>query len=401
MMNRMTLGFLAVTLFAGAGFGEMMDGVRTDLAEGRLEACCELDLSPCWEKMFPQDEGILWSSLGWDDAAEAPNGKFVTLQLIPQITGLPQPLTDELLVGHRQTFVWAPGHPQNQVYNIRHVVNNGTVVETLDAYFRWIHGVVPTAEQLRSAVKHADGYPQYYTIQYDPDAPWFLIGGESEGIEVSGGEGQCVITVVKSGRLSFDYALDGGTCMVSIDGGAPVSLVASTDWTGGEFEIDGSRQHTIVFSATVGAEGFARLKGVVWSEVDYDRRTDGIGVRGVQMDLREGVRVIRSRDELLPFVYSSTNFTGLAEADEQSVARITVVGLEGEGDELEEWEPVPGTEKVLKKDTVGDGQVVWHGRTGVWKAVFEIRAEDDVVHTETAIFDMRQLRTPGFVLYLY
>lgn len=398
MTNRMALGFFAVTLLAGTVFGEVMDGVRTDLAKGRLAEFCELDLSPCWEKAFAQDEDILWSSLGWGDVADAPNGKSVTLQLVPQSTGQVQPLTVEPLVGHRQIFVWSPGDVTKQLYTVRHVVNNGTVVETLNAYFSYRNGAAPSEAEMKYAVKLPDGQPQHYTIRSDLSAPWFLIGGAGDGIQVSDGEGNCLVTVSGFGKLTFDYALDGGACTVSIDGGEPVALAEAANWTDGEFAISGLGQHTILFSVAAGEDGFARIKGVMWA--DFDRRTDGIGVRGVQMDLREGVRVIRSRDELLPFVYSSTNFTGLAEADGQSVARITVVGLEGEGDALEEWEPVPGTEKVLKKDTVGEGRVVWYGRKGVWKAAFEIRTEGDVVHTETAIFDMRQLRTQVFFLYI-
>ena len=125
------------------------------------------------------------------------------------------------------------------------------------------------------------------------------------------------------------------------------------------------------------------------------------GVLGpIVLDLREGALVILKCADLFPFVYSSTNFTGLAGTDARSVARITITRLQGEGDDLESWTPVPNTEKVLQTDVAGEGSVVWHGRKGVWKAEFTIRTEGQEVIRQPRILDLRNYVGPGLVLFV-
>ena len=125
------------------------------------------------------------------------------------------------------------------------------------------------------------------------------------------------------------------------------------------------------------------------------------GVLGpIVLDLREGALVILKCADLFPFVYSSTNFTGLAGTDARSVARITITRLQGEGEDLESWTPVPNTEKVLQTDVAGEGSVVWNGRKGVWKAVFTILTEGQEVIPQSRILDLRNYVGSGLVLFV-
>jgi len=118
-----------------------------------------------------------------------------------------------------------------------------------------------------------------------------------------------------------------------------------------------------------------------------------------RVDLREGIRVLHDRAELLPFTYSHTNFVGVTGATAESVARVSVARLAPDEptDDLSLWtNVVAGTERVLREEA-GESTVVWHGRTGVWQARFDILNGENVLRTETAVFDMRDLRG-GFVL---
>ena len=125
------------------------------------------------------------------------------------------------------------------------------------------------------------------------------------------------------------------------------------------------------------------------------------GVLGpIVLDLREGALVILKCSDLFPFVYSSTNFTGLAGTDARSTARITITRLQGEGDDLESWTSVPNTEKVLLADVAGEGSVAWHGRKGVWKAELTILTEGQEARRQTRILDLRNYVGPGLVLFV-
>ena len=58
---------------------------------------------------------------------------------------------------------------------------------------------------------------------------------------------------------------------------------------------------------------------------------------------------------------------------------------------------MPGTFRELVKKP-GEAAVKWHPRKGVWLATFDILNADASIHRETALFDLRNARSFGFVL---
>ena len=46
----------------------------------------------------------------------------------------------------------------------------------------------------------------------------------------------------------------------------------------------------------------------------------------------------------------------------------------------------------------GESSVIWTPERGIWKAVFEILSGEEVVHCESAIFDMHRLGNTGIVI---
>ena len=118
----------------------------------------------------------------------------------------------------------------------------------------------------------------------------------------------------------------------------------------------------------------------------------------VKLDSRSGVRVVMQRSDIFPFAFSQTNFTGIASADAQSVATISVIQLSGEGEDVSEWtQEIDGTRQVLMSDR-GEGTVKWSPKRGVWRAEFAIRNEDAILHEESALFDLRHL-AQGIVIF--
>lgn len=118
----------------------------------------------------------------------------------------------------------------------------------------------------------------------------------------------------------------------------------------------------------------------------------------VKLDSRSGVRTVIGLSEIFPFAYSQTNFTGVAGADAQSRATVSVAQLSGEGEDVSAWtQEVAGTRRVLISAS-GEGTVKWSPTRGVWRAEFVIRNGDEVVHEESAFFDLRRLAT-GLVIF--
>lgn len=81
----------------------------------------------------------------------------------------------------------------------------------------------------------------------------------------------------------------------------------------------------------------------------------------------------------------------------QFSARITVVQVTGEGDDVSTWtEEVPGTAKTLMQ-RADEGEVAWYAQRGVWRVTFELLfgTEKYLFHTETQVFDLRQLGVDG------
>ena len=406
------IGTMALAAVSAVGYCDTVVGSG---GEGTVEGTgaitqCALDLSDVWDKRNVNDEPILWSSLGWEDVAEEESGKTVTLQLVPLSEGEAQTLM-EAQTGYKQTFVWTPGGVTKQVYNIRHVVVGGSPLETdLNAYFSFENydHVAPSEADVRAAIAAKDG--SGYGFANDPNNWWNLAGGPGEGIEAPQGESVFTFTVNGHGTFFFDYALDGGTWTVSVDGVSVKTLAEAADWTTSGLSLEGLRAHMVVFSTDLPESGdFAALRNVRWVDEDWSSSA-GAG-SGTAVDLRTNdVLVVKRSDELMPFAWSSTNFTGNAlvkntgfiTIDPQSLVSVRVVQVTGEGDDLSKWtSEVAGTERTLVAEKQGEGTVKWkHVKAGVWKAELVIKTNDSETYRETRILDLRKYAGPGLILFV-
>ena len=407
-----TIGAVVLATFTAVGYGD--DAVVCDGAERGVYGTGAivqgaLDLSDVWDRRNVADEPILWSSLGWEDVAEAESGKTVTLQLVPLSAGGEQTLGSKMK-GHRQTHVWTPGEVTKQVYNIRHIVIGGSPLETdLNAYFSFknYERMAPLESDVRAAIAAKDG--SRYRIVNDPDNWWELVGGPDEGIAAPQGVSVFTFTVEGRGTFFFDYTLGGGSWIVKVDGVAVRTMDAATDWMCAELPMDERIvTHVVEFVTELSNGDTAALKNVRW--VDADDRFGGGQCSDGATDLREGVLVLRRPNDLMPFTWSSTNFTGNAlvkdtgfvSIDPQSVASVRVVQVTGAGEDVSQWTTeVAGTETTLVAERQGEGTVKWkHVKPAVWKAELVIETPAGEAYRETRILDLRNYSGPGLVLFV-
>ena len=409
---RRTIGAIALTAVAAVGYGDdvVADAEEEIVGAGAI-AQGALDLSDVWNRRIANAESILWSSLGWEDVAEEESGKTVTLQLIPRQEGKTQTLGSGL-TGHRQTYVWTPGKVTKQVYNIRHVVVGGSPMETdLNAYFSFENcdQEAPSAADMHAAIRVDEGTGLNCCIANDADNWWTLTGGSGEGILAPQGESEFKITVEGNGHFRFDYALDGGTWTVKVDGATVRTMDATTDWKGAELLVDGVLvTHVIEFMTELSGGDSAALKNVRWIDMDdcFGGGQGGVGA----VDLRAGVLDVRRSNELMPFTWSSTNFTGVIEIgpgetqkiNPQSVASVRVVQVTGAGDDVSQWTTeVAGTETTLVAELQGEGTIKWrHVKPAVWKAELVIAPPAGEAYRETRILDLRKYSGQGLVLFV-
>ena len=370
-----------------------------------------LNLSDVWDKRDTKPEPIVWSSLGWDAEAEAESGKTVALQLEQLQSGESVVLADNL-VGHCQTYTWTPQNISKQVCVLRHVVSKGSPMEMLTARFSFENydDLPPAESDVRLAIRPADRFGCAYDFTNDEENWWSLIGGPGEGIAAPSGTSEFLFALDGNGTLSFDYTLGGGTWTVFVDDVQVRTLETAVDWEALALDCGGGKPHTIRFVTVLSDESaFARLRNVRWTEEDW--RSAAGACAEMAVDLRtNAVRVIRY-GEMLPFTYSSTNFTGDAwikstgfkKIADGSVASVRVVQVTGEGGDVSQWmTEVASTEQVLVPETPGEGCVVWKKgiMRAVWKAEFTIKTSGSVVHTETSILDLRKYRVGGMLIFL-
>ena len=412
-ISKRTFGAAALAAVAAVGYGDdavIADGAGREVDGTSAIVQCALDLSDVWDKRSFNSEKILWSSLGWEDAAEAEGGKTVTLQLVSSSGDDPQTLASGLK-GHRQTYVWTPDGVANIVYDLQHIVVGGSPLETLNAFFSFENAsrVAPSVADVRAAIGSDDGTGWDFGIANDAENWWDLAGGPGEGIEAPEGASVFTFTVNGRGTFSFDYALVGGVWAVKVDGVEVRTMDAAADWTGAELPMDERFvTHVIEFATDLSGGGSAAIKNVCWVDVD-DRFGGGQGGDAV-VDLREGVLVVKRSDELMPFAWSSTNFTGNAlvkntgfiSIDPQCVASVRVVQVTGAGEDVSQWTTeVAGTETTLVAERQGEGTVKWkHVKPAVWKAELVIAPPAGEPYRETRILDLRNYAGPGLVLFV-
>lgn len=406
MNVRRTICAVALAAVSAVGYGRE----KVVVGEGAVLQG-SLDLREAWEITDADLIDVPYSSVGWD-VLENGNSATVTLELAPQDGGGAAIVVASGLAG-RGTNRWDVSGVANQSYVLRHLVlrSGQTVepIETLQAcliFNRTSAVLLKTVEAVAAAVFSDDGRNgRPCAIAGMSGGFWEAFGLDGEGIVSPASETATLTFSVESiGTFAFDYVrADGGELTVAVDGGEPQTMDAAADWTAAEFSIGVSGVHAVTVSAT----GGAAIRGVRWN----GKNRFGTGAGGeAPADLREGVLVVGRAAELLPFAWSSTNFTGSAlvedvgfeSIDPASVASVRVVRLTGDGDDVASWTAeAAGTEKVLVAERPGEATVVWKGVTrGVWKAELAIRAGGAVVHAETRVLDLRRYRGPGTVILL-
>ena len=352
-----------------------------------------LDLSETWERTDFSAVGVNYSAVGWD-IDEVEDGSTVELKLTETTAGAEQTLVSGL--AGRGVWTWTPVGMEKSVYRLDHLVSRGGAVDasrTLQARFsfRNASGGRPAAEDLMAAVVAGISGP--FSIENgDADNFWGLIGGAGDGISSpSGKTASCAFVVDGGGRFAVSFRMTGGSVSIQVDG-VEVEVVSdpTEGWVAREFAVDGRGRHVIAFVAASAGEGVASLKGAKWSACDEIYARDESEPTAV--DFRDSPRIVLRRAEWLPLTYSSTNFTGLAGADASSIARVTVMRVTGDGDDIASWPStnvVSGSEKVIRCSP-GEGAVKWRACSGVWKTVFEVLDGENVLHAEESLFDARQ-----------
>lgn len=363
-----------------------------EVVEGASEtASFALDLSEVWTVDRIEELSLNYSSVGWD-LDEVDGGAAVTLSLVPE-DGVGGTQTVQADLMGRGVCAWTPQDVLRKAYWLDHLVMKGGKADadqTLRAVFDFSNcQMAATAPEIRAAAFAPFG--QGFEFENDEEHPWQPIDGAGNGIAPPGAASAFTVVVCGAGRFDFGWFLSGGRLAVTVDGKEAADFATPGDWKSDALRLDGRGEHRIVFSVSDG-ETVAGIKGLHWEQDDGEFSfTEGDGVR---MDLREGVRVIVRQDELMPFAYSATNFTGLAANADDPVARVRVVRITGEGEDFGSWtapeNEVAGTERTLRTAR-DEATVIWRGKCGgIWKAEFEITDGGKSLHKEHAIFDMRR-----------
>ena len=400
------VGFRLARRF-GDATGEAALNVKTDRGSWSL-AKTSLDLSPSWSVEKPGSDvlkNLSYSSVGWDfNEVEAGFSTKLTATAGTLEGGAFTPGADpdiivaETLSGRRTDYTWQPDGVGKKFYRLSHTVAKSTTVDrlrTLNAYFDFSGCVMAaTRGEVEAAVRSGVGYA--LDLQGETETLWQPVAGAGSGVSAptglaSGGTSTMSFAFDGTGTLSWKWSLAGGTISATIDGRQVGTLANVADWTQATAQVDDYGHHLVVFTFTSAGDGkTASLKDVVWNRPSTDERAAGSSA-AVAVDLREGVRRLRKFGELLPFVYSPTNFVGLSGTTAGSVARVSVVQLAPEPtDDLTQWtNTIAGTEMVLVEAS-DESSVLWSAKQGVWRALFEIEDEGGVVHAESAIFDLRK-----------
>ena len=365
----------------------------------------------------PALQGLMYSALGWvrDAAADPTRTVTVTAQGGRLVNGAfsaddSEPETLLPATEGEGTFDWHVVELSKKVFRLTHTVKKNTVVDasaTLYGYldFTACEGRASQAD-VEAAVLRTGSYR--LSVVQDELWPWqpINVAQTRSGIKTDSSLGQGVSTTTAfaftgCGNLRYDYALAGGALEVSVDGLIVATYDAPTaGWTFVQVELANDGAHEIVFRYTAAGGGAtAAIRDV------YVRQSDGDWMEGVlpnvRADLRTGVRAPKRLAQVLPFQYSSTNWVGdVAGARATSVAKVTIVQLTGDDPDVAKWTTeLPETTKVLKEG-IGEGEVPWKAKKGVWKATFEILNDAKSIHKETVIFDLRDSSSNGLLIFV-
>ena len=362
-------------------------------------------------------KGLMYSANNWElNASEdASRMAAITAQAGSLANGVFTPdgsaeLTVLPATAGEGTVDWVLTEISKKVYRLTHTVKkNGTddAAGLCYGYLDFTHCVSQASqEEVESAVLGA--VTQKIAVRQDAVRPWQPLDPTAvrSGIAtdlglLSGSETATVFAFRGRGVLHYEYDLTGGTLAVVADGEVVSSFTEATaGWVQRQVPLEGIGAHEVSFVYTaVGGGAAAAIRNVSW-DVDESAWAQNGGDE-TRVDLREGVRTPKYRDEVLPFAYSSTNWTGVAGATSESRAYVRIVQMTGGDSVVTNWTTeVADTSRVLQ-NAPGEESVCWKPKVGgVWKATFDILNGNTSIHSEEAWFDLRLTRTPGFYLML-
>ena len=309
------------------------------------------------------------------------------------------------------TVDWVLTEILKKVYRLTHTVKkNGTddAAGLCYGYLDFTQCVMEkaTQEEVEAAVLGAITHK--IAVIQDAVWPWQPIDSAvvRSGIAtapglLSGNKTATTFTFRGRGVLHYEYELTGGTLEVVADGEVVATFTETTaGWASCQVPFEGIEAHEVSFVYTADGNGVAAIRNVRW-EMDDESTWAQNGGDETRVDLREGVRTPKYRDEVLPFAYSSTNWIGVAGATAESKAHVRIVQMTGSDPAVTNWTTeVAGTSRVLY-DAPGEDTVCWKPKVGrVWKAIFDILNGEKSIYSEEAWFDLRQTRAPGFLLML-
>ena len=396
-------------------FGVGLSAVQADVLgedEINVSECLEcrevrrpIDLSARWDVKNLDVILLPYSSVGWgleDLPSEAVvnmssvDGKIVNGVFVQD--GNAKALATGLT--GRGVFQWYPRGMEKKVYRVQHMKTreeNRPDEESLSAYFDFTDCEMVSASQFRAAVL---GVTQPVNLQDDERYPWRLVGGDGDGVRSSADGARIELSFGGRGTLHYECAVWSGELAVSENDKMMFALAGPADWSYRALRFEGYGRHRVAF-VCVAVDGVASvaLRRIRWEEDDGETRVI-TGTDKHRVDLHEGVRALSRTDEVLPFAYSSTNWIGVAGSSSESKASVSIVRMTGSDPVVTKWtaEDARSFRKLHEKP--GEGVVSWKPKKGVWKATFDIITGDTSVYREEAWFDLRQARTPGFLLML-
>ena len=376
------LWMAGVTLAASVSWAANPEAAETTYTPYAEQGDLTLDLRALPEKTFTGTLAILYSSVGWEKLP-VDAGETVTLTVTPD--GGEEIVIAEGLTGC-STFAWTPGSVDyGKAYQFAHIVIKDGVTNPLGTLAGRTTFV--EAGNIEPRQVFADG-SAVCTIKNDSTNPWIPGATLADGILAPAGTSVFSFKPVYGGTLTFEYLLGAGAGTLSVyaDGALVASLPAAGSWTQSpEIVLTGAGVHIIEVRGTDLSAGQASVKQAVWTETDEE--ATALAVSDIcRVDLRDGVRSVRSAAEVLPIVYSATNFTGLAETAAPTVARVRLVQL------TEDMEEIAGTEQTLVDEATDESSVAWAPKLGIWKLTFDIRTAGEVIRSEEAVFDARNLK---------
>ena len=304
------------------------------------------------------------------------------------------------------TVDWAVTEISKKVYQLTHTARKGGTVDaagTCYGYLDFTH-CVSWASQADVEAAVLGAVTHKIAVIQDEDWPWQPVDSAAvrSGIvtdEWLEPDEKTATTFTFKGRgvLHYDYSLSGGElAVIADDEVVSVFAEATTGSVSCQVAFDGFGAHEVSFAYTAVGGAEAALRNVRWEESEDGERA-GASRGKVRADLQAGeVRTPRRLADVLPFVYSPTNFIGTVDGKS---ARVSIVQLEGTDPDVTKWAEVPGTWRKLKEST-DEGEVKWRAKKGVWKATFEIFDDDKLKETQIKYFDLRNANGNGFAIIL-